>query len=162
MSSSSVQFKGLDSVMQAFENRGLQHWSIWQGKQFLFPHVGESMETAAAALQDTLELLAESSNAIYTLKVYEEVPGGKIKSNTPDDGSFNFKLNDDRQGLTQAQYSAVRNNNAVMERLEAIEQRLSGTEDDDDPDKEAIPGMGQLGNILHEPGYSAAGNGVYY
>lgn len=102
--SSSIQFRGMDQVMAAFINRDAECWSMWAGKQFLFKGFGED------TLQTILTALCENSgsNAIYTIRVYEDITDPKkIKSNTPDDGSFNFRLNEENMvngsGLTVGQ-----------------------------------------------------------
>ncbi len=146
---SSVQFKGIDGVVNAYENRNVAAWSLWQGKQFMFKYEGGSIEEGGTQLQSTLELLAESTNAVYTLKVYEDLPGGKIKSNTADDGSFNFKINGDEQALTQNQYTSIKNNNAIADRLAAIEQRL--IEQDEEGEEEPENKLGMIGDIISHP-----------
>lgn len=149
MASSSIQFKGIEGVVTAYENRNVPAWSLWQGKQFMFKYEGPDLEQGAEQLEKTLEMLSESSNAIYTLKVYEDVPGGKIKSNTPDDGSFNFKINADTQLVTQNQYASLKHNNAIAERLAAIEERLNEREEENDEPEENRLGM--IGTILEHP-----------
>lgn len=146
---SSIQFKGIDGVINAYENRKVAAWSLWQGKQFMFKYEGNDLEQGAEQLQATLDLLAESTNAIYTLKVYEDLPGHKIKSNTPDDGSFNFKINGDEQAITQNQYGVIRNNNAIADRLTAIEQKLNEQEEYVDVPEENK--LGVIGDIISHP-----------
>lgn len=154
MSSSSVQFKGVNAVVDAYTNREVAPWSLWQGKQFLFKYEGDSITEGATQLEATLEMLANSSNAIYTLKVYEELgKGGKIKANTPDDGSFNFKLNLDSQEVTQSQYGALRNMERLEQRLAGIEAALSNDDyEEPEPPKNRL---GLIGEILNDPGLSA-------
>lgn len=146
----SVQFKGLESVLAAYENRNVPAWSLWQGKQFMFKYEGTDIAEGAQILSDTLEMLARSSNAIYTLKIYEELTGGKIKSNTADDGSFNFKLDIDTQEISVQQYGSIRQRNEVLERLEAIENRITEREQQD---QEAPPAnsLGMIGELLQLP-----------
>lgn len=87
----SVQFSGVINVLDAFDNRGLDYWSIFQGKQFLFKGVGQSdLETVLNALK------AGGSTSVYTLKVYEGINDlSDIKNKTEDSGSFNFRLSMD-------------------------------------------------------------------
>lgn len=147
MASSSVQFKGIEGVCDAYENRNVIAWSLWQGKQFMFKYEGSDIGEGAQNLRDTLQLLSESSNAIYTLKVYED--GGKIKSNTPDDGSFNFKLNSEGQEITNSQYTSYKNSNEIAERLARIEAKLLQEEqyEEDEPESR----LGLIGEIISHP-----------
>lgn len=88
-----VQFKSAEKVMEAFTNRGVEAWSIWVGKQYMFKGIG------AEELQSHLDLLSEGNNVVYTLQVYEGITNAsQIKSNTAHDGSFNFRLNAEGQG----------------------------------------------------------------
>jgi len=89
--SSAVQFRGRDQVLGAFENRDVDAWSMWAGSQFLFKGIGiEKLEK----IFDLMEGEQGASNAVYTIKVYEDIADEKkIKSNTQHDGSFNFRLN---------------------------------------------------------------------
>jgi hypothetical protein len=147
--SSSIQFFGIESVIAAYEARNVAAFAIWQGKQFQFPCVPDSVEDGSVELQAILERLAKSTNAIYTLKVYEDVPtGGKIKSNTPDDGSFNFRLNADEQLITQSQYASYRKTEEIHTRLAAIEQKLNVEEDDEDEPENKL---GLIGEIIGHP-----------
>lgn len=150
--SASVHFKGIDNILNAYEQRNVAAWSLWQGSQFLFKYEGTNISEGAQALNDILDRLAQSSNAIYTLKVYEELPGGKIKDKTPHDGSFNFRLNVDSQEITNSQYGAIRNQNAILEKLERLEQRMNEKEEEggDEPENK----LGLIGEILNDPGVS--------
>lgn len=154
MAFQSVQFKSIDDVLTAFQSRNVAAWSIWQGKQFMFKHEGADMAESATQLEAHLELLQSSTNAIYTLKIYEDLPaGGKIKSNTADDGSFNFRLNLESQEITREQYSRHNNNQAVLEHLTEIKSRLAALEasDNDEDEDEDGAGLGQVGKLLNHP-----------
>lgn len=143
--SKSVQFKGVESVLDAFESRKVPAWGLFQDRTFLFKYEGENMEEATDFLSGILEKLSRSSNAIYTLKVYEDLNGQKIKEKTESDGSFNFRLNDENQEITNSQYARMGSLNGIAERLEAIESRLTDKEGEEKPHK-----LGLLGEILQD------------
>jgi hypothetical protein len=86
--SSSIHFRSMAEALTAFEARGVDVWSLWQGRQFLTKGSGRE------DLQSFLNMIMNSgSSAVYTVKIYEEIDEPKkIKSTTPDDGSFNFRL----------------------------------------------------------------------
>src|SRR5574343_316699 len=96
----SIQFNNLESVLNAYTNRGVDAWAIFQGSQFMFKGIGLS------DLEQILNSLSNGgTNAVYKLKVFEEITDEKnIKNNTPDDGSFNFRLNSDQMAITQSAY----------------------------------------------------------
>lgn len=152
--SSSIQFKGLEAVLDAFQSRGVPAWSLWQGKQFMFKCEESDMVQSLSELNTILTALAQSSNAIYTLKVYEDLgKGGKIKDSTPSDGSFNFKLNSPEQEVTIAQYSTLRNQNNIDARLGAIEKLLIEREEEEEEEPQSK--LGVIGEILNDPGVSS-------
>jgi hypothetical protein len=142
----SVQFRGSETVLTAFLNRDCSAWSLWVGGQFLFKYAGENVEEARQALQDTLIMIEQSeSTAIYTLKVYEELPKGvKIKEKTECDGSFNFRLQDDLPSVNRVNYQ-----NSMSSQLAALNKKLDDYMADDAEEDEST--MGQIGKFLEHP-----------
>lgn len=147
----SIQFKSIDTVLEAYERRKVPAWSLWQGSQFMFKYEGDDLEQGASELQTILEALRESTNAIYTLKVYEDVPGGRIKDKTPHDGSFNFKLNADSQEISQQQYGSLRKYDKLEQEMQEIKQLLLAREEEEEPQNR----LGIIGEILNDPGTSS-------
>lgn len=145
----SIQFRGSDQVEEAFKNSGAASFSIWQDKQFLFKGCGD------AELSAFLELLEQSAtNAIYTVKIYEDITNKKeIKSNTPDDGSFNFRLDGDGMEITKEQYTRVGNYNELASRINGIDEKFNLILDKFEEEKESKPGggLGLIGDILSSP-----------
>jgi len=147
----SIQFHDKESVIEAFQNRNVSAFSIWCGKQFLTKGIGED---AFTQFVDILE--KGDSSALYTVKVYEDITDEKmIKSKTEDDGSFNFRLNED----IRDQYRLLRNGeggyssraqeskeNAILTRLGAIEAKLTETDTGGEDD-----GLGIVGKLLNHP-----------
>src|SRR5690242_19337422 len=142
-SSSSVQFKNRNSVLDAYSDRDVKAWSIWQGKQFMFK--GWGLEE----LEPVIDLLGDGgTNAIYTLRVYEDLEDKKqIKSNSVDDGSFNFRLNDERQEITNGQYWKNDNRENILDKLNRIEARL----DEEETEVKTNKSLGKIGDILEHP-----------
>lgn len=121
-----IQFKGIDRVIQAYVDRGIPSFSIWCGSQFIISFVNDDIEEGRAKLDSFLnQLLEGSTNAVYTLKVYEEVPGGKIKDKTPSDGSFNFQLNGPSMLAHDAVQQRISGFSEFSSRLAAIEKALT-------------------------------------
>jgi len=136
-----VQFIGIDAVVKAFEYKKTAAWSIFQGRNLLHKHEGKDIDESADTLQEFLQMISTGTTAIYTLKVYESVE--KITEKTGCDGSFNFRLvNEDTRQRTNEYFDNGRSK--LLERLEAIEQKLN---DDEEPE-EPPSALGQLGNIL--------------
>lgn len=150
---SSIQFKGIDVVLEAYESRNVAAWSLWQGRQFLFKYEGDNVTEGANELHSILDKLKHSTNAIYTLKVYEDLgKGGKIKNNTPDDGSFNFKLNFDEQEISSQQYGSLRRQDKLEQDIAELKQMIlerDNEEEEDEPHR-----LGVIGEILNDPGIS--------
>lgn len=141
----SIQFNNREAVLLAFQNRAVEAWAIWQGKQFMFKGIGES------ELNEILEVLSNGgTNAVYTLKVFEGVEDASaIKSNTPDDGSFNFRLNSPEMALTQSSYTSALSNIAIAEKLAKLEKRFE--EEEEENIEIPVNSLGKIGEILDHP-----------
>lgn len=141
---SSVQFRGPSAVINAYTNNNSPFFSIWQGKQFMFK--GEGGDD----LKNILEALkASGTNATYTLRVYESIEElSKIKSNTPDDGSFNFVVNEYEAGTAKEQNFLFLKIKELEEKIEEMKLR------DDDDEQEEKGGLGKIGEILSHPAFA--------
>lgn len=145
--SSSIQFRDIDSVTDAFNNRSVEAWSISQGKQFMFKGIGsDSFVTILKTLNDG------DTTALYTVRVYEDITNEKeIKSNTPDDGSFNFKLNEDLRENYRSlrgvnEYYGRSKESTIMQKLQEIETRL-----DEEERPAPVNELGIIGKLLENP-----------
>lgn len=143
MNNVSVQFLGTVAVLKAFENRGAPAFSIWQGKQFMFKGIGiDEFKSILDMLQ------ASNTNATYTVRVYDDLEDVKqIKSTSPDDGSFNFKVFDyDARLQPPGGNLRESQDNAIMKKLEELERRL---DERDEPEPENA--LGKIGEVLAHP-----------
>lgn len=143
----SVQFIDKKGVLSAYTSRQVDIWSLWQGKQFMFK--GEGLMD----LETVLDALSENStNAIYTLKIYEDLKDlNSLKSNTPDDGSFNFRLNSESQILPVHKESSYF---LLTNKIEALEKKIEELESDAVSDEEK-PGLGIIGQVIGNPAVAA-------
>lgn len=131
----SLQFIGIDQIVKAFNYRQAELWAIFDGRRLI--HKGEG----ADALREFLDMIAGSqTTATYILKIYDDLDDAKaIKSNTPDDGSFNFKLHQyqgsGEGGIVRRHYGDPVQAE-ILARLDGIEGKISGVgepgEDDED------------------------------
>src|SRR5574337_188524 len=142
-----LQFSNKESVINAYDNRNVEAWAIHQGKQFMFKGIGRD------ELITILDSISKGgTNAIYTLKVFEDIDDLKaIKNNTPDDGSFNFRLNADEMIVTQSAYTSALSNMAIAKKLEEIEERLNRDELEEVEETEKPESLGVIGKILDHP-----------
>jgi hypothetical protein len=132
---SSVQFRGVKTVIKAFENFDADTWAIFQAKNLLFKGSGSDL------LEEILKQMEPfGSDAIYQLKVYEEIDDPKrIKERTEADGSFSFKLGDGDGSLGGSSSMYVR---SLEERIKKMEKER----DDEDEEDKTIGG--RIGNAL--------------
>lgn len=159
--SKSVHFRGEEQVIEAYKNRGVPAFALWQDKQFLFKYEGCKIDEGVEFLSTWIDMLvANQSSAIYTVCVYEDLkPGQKIKDKTPYDGSFNFRLFDNASGYLPPQqfqqYQQQGGNVKVLldkmnaqqseiERLKMIIEGAAGDDSDEDS-------LGMVGKILEHP-----------
>ncbi len=148
--SSSIQFRGMNEVLDAYEARAVDAWSLWQGKQFMTKGIeGESLKTFIAAL------CKAGSTAIYTLKVFEDVTDIKqIKSSTDHDGSFNFRLFErDEESVGGGSY---RSPGSLSYRFEQLEERMNKffekvEEEDPEEEEEKNDVLGTITGLLQDP-----------
>lgn len=109
---------------------------------------GEDIEEGATQLEEALDLIQDSV-AIFTLKVFEDLQG-KIRSNTPDAGAFNFRLSiPDETGGDGHGWK-----NELFSRLNGIEKRLDEREEEEEEDAEDFlnsPVVGKIAGILGNP-----------
>jgi len=146
-----IQFFGIDRVIEIYNNRDIKAWSISQGKDFMFRGIGEDL------LRETLEALKNGfTNPIYTLKVYDGITeDNQIKSNVAHDGCFNFKVDlpIEMQGMQgmgsygNTGYPLLKENQDLRKRLEALEQKQ--TAEAVDPPEETLGSV--LIDLLKNP-----------
>lgn len=121
----SVHFWGAENVVKMYKAREVCPWSLWQGNQFLFKYEGDDIEEGAAALRKIFAAMCESTNALYTLKIYEELPkGNRISRTTPDHGSFNFRLQLEAQGLNHQEAQSVASREAMQAEIKMLREEL--------------------------------------
>lgn len=145
----SVQFRGIDKVIQAYDNMQVAPWALYQGTQLLAKSEQSDMEGGKALLSELLNSLDNPDNvATYTLCVFDDLkPGEKIKSGTKWDGSFNFKLADTMQDYKAQRMSGIADNS---QRLTAIEEKLERLLNPAPDDDQKPSGVGGLPDFLME------------
>lgn len=103
MAAQSVQFVGISEVLKAFDNQEVTAWAVFQGRNLNFSYAGDDPQQSRDELNEWLRLLnsrgdADPNNyvtqAVYTLKFYDDFRGSRITGQTPETSAFNFKLGD--------------------------------------------------------------------
>lgn len=144
----SVQFRGIDNAVKAYENMKIPRWGLFQGSQFLMKYEGKDMNEGAELLDEylkALDLRSADSNT-YTLCIYDT--DTKINSATKYDASFNFRLVDNIDSYNQNRISGgAELRIASLE--DKINQLLAEPEGDEVTVKDQI--FGALGKILEVP-----------
>lgn len=144
----SVQFRGIDNAVKAYENMKIPRWGLFQGSQFLMKYEGKDMNQGAELLDEylnALDLRSADSNT-YTLCIYDA--DGKINNATKYDASFNFRLVDNIDNYNQNKIAGgVEMRIAGLE--DKINQLLADPADEEPTVKDQI--FGALGKILEVP-----------
>lgn len=158
-SSSSCQFVGIDAIIRAYARRGVPAWSIWHNKQFMFKYEGTDISEGEAILTEHLEAL-RNSVATYTLCVYEDIPGGKIKSKTENDGSFNFQLKPKDAGDNYEGNQLLRE---IRQAQIEQENRLAALEEGEEGEEVTGIGkaIGMIKEVLTIPGLNEIIAGIF-
>jgi hypothetical protein len=147
----SIQFFGKDQVIQAFQNRNVDVFSIFQHKQMLTKGKGDAEFSAFIEL-----LCSGTSNAIYTVYVYEDLEDHKaVKSNTPNDGGFNFRLNDESQLITGQQYNRMGVQNQLLQEIQLLRKEVKDLQEEEEAEEAEKPhNLGMIGDIMSHPAVS--------
>lgn len=160
-----VHFRGRGVAVQAFENRKAKAWAVFTGKQFLASFVAPDTDSAVSALDQYLDLMDDPKNiAVYTIKVYDDVPAdGKIKSNTPDDGSYNFRFNEPSGAAGVTGVSGASGNWEMLQILKKMDARIEQLEKGDPDEADEAPEkniVGQIKDFLEIPGMQTLISGI--
>jgi hypothetical protein len=151
----SVQFRGIDNVVGAYENMAIPKWGLFQSNQFLGKYDGDSVDEGAKLLEQMLQAfdLRSADTVTYTLCVYDGLAAGeKIKSTTKYDGSFNFRLVDTIDGHNQQrQIGATSLENRIAGLEQQLQQALADKEVIEDAEPELSPVMQMLMKIVEHP-----------
>jgi hypothetical protein len=160
MRSSAVAFRGINQVISAYCNNDMASWSIWNGKEMMFRHPTDNMESGRNALRTILKELYEGgSEAQFSLRVYEGLSDtDKIKSNTPWDASFSFVLYGDEEYSPYQQgrkgYAREVDEQIVVLQKEIDELKLALAEAEAEEKPEGINGI--ISGIMEMPGIKQA------
>jgi hypothetical protein len=149
----SVQFRGIDKVIEAYENMSVSKWGLFQSSQFLAKYDGDSLDEGAQLLEKVLEGfdLRSADTITYTLCIYDDLPAGeKIKNTTKYGGSFNFRLVDTIDGYNNQKQIAGTN---LENRIAGLEQKLLQSQVDPlhEVEPELSPVMQMLMRIVEHP-----------
>lgn len=143
----SAQCGGKENVLLMFNNRGIDAWSIWSGKQFLFTGMGED------ELAEILSMIEKGSNVCYTLKVYKGITNAdEINEKTPASGSFNFYVKDRNEVISENRNATASAIGAIEKVInEKIAKKIAAMLDKDDQDQPYENKLGLIGEILEHP-----------
>jgi hypothetical protein len=150
---SSVQFTGIDNIIEAFEANDIPYFAVFAGKSLIFKNPTRGEEAiedtfqAANELRSFLFKLNKGSNAVYTLKLYENIPAGGITDKTPANFSINFRLNLEGMYMTAdkaVQYEQKQNQQSeILAELKALRMKVETMEGTDE-EEETNPIIGAL------------------
>lgn len=150
----SVQFFGIESIMQAAENLNCPAWGIFIDRGLFSKYEGDDIAASQELLRRNLEALQEGgTTAIYLLKFFESEKGQAVKINDRtvcNCGSFRFKLiepeeREARMIGNSSQYGIIKQMN---DEIAALKQQLSEKEEEQEAEDNSIGGlvMGLLKN----------------
>lgn len=131
MAGVSVQFVGLNEVLRAYDNKDCVNWAVWQGKNLNFSYPGSDAQESRAELEEWLKMLSRRSSedqyptqAVYTLKFYEDWKGNKITAQTAEHSAFNFRLTDPADRLP-ARAGSIAGVDVLVEELRTIKTDIA-------------------------------------
>lgn len=135
-----VHFWGVENVLKAYDQRGVETWAVVQSKQML--NKGDNREDLATYLKT----LWQDSTAVFTLNFYE-CDVDTVKPTTPNDGSFNFKLS-----LQNHNSGVGGNESLILSELNAMKLKFEQWENEDLEPEETEPDQWErIGALLEKP-----------
>ena len=145
------QFRGVDAVIEAYENANIPAFAVCYAKDINLRYTGDSIEEGAELLRAYLEKVKDiGSQAIYQLRLYEDLNGKSMRSNTASDMAFKFVLNErDQNYLPVAAGDKVSNSDLIkilgeLADLKAenavLKIKLDQLEDDEDSETDQEQG----------------------
>ena len=135
-----VHFWGVESVLNAYDQRGVETWAVVQSKQML--NKGDSRED----LEKYLKSLWQDSTAIFVLNFYE-CDVDTVKPTTPNDGSFNFKLS-----LQNHNAGVGGSESLILSELNALKLKFAEWENEDlEPDEPDPDLWERINGLLEKP-----------
>jgi len=143
-SMATVQFFGIEQVMEAAENLNCPAWGIFISRALFTKYEGSDMSESLQLLSKNLEALGRSgTTGIYTIKFFEADPGKAIKINERtvcDGGSFNFKLIEPEEReikliANSSQYGIIAE---MKKKIDDLEKKLEQAEEYEEPEAQSI------------------------
>lgn len=142
----SVQFREAEDIINTYQDNNSPAFAIFHNDTLIHKYTGDDLNEGCELLAKWLVKL-ENSAAIYTLRIYDKVPGdGSIRSQTPYDGSFNFRFREyDAMGGTS------KTDSKVLEILTRMDQRIAELEQEKEEKENSGPALGWVGDLLAHP-----------
>jgi hypothetical protein len=155
MRSSTVAFRGIPQVIEAYRANDMAPWAIVSSKTVMFAFETDDIEQGCAMLKETLRRLYDGgSQAQFELRTYELGRDERIKSSTPHLRGFPFVLYDDEnespyhKGRQSYQREADEKIGKLEKELEELKLLVAG-QDEEEEKPEGINGF--LSGIFTDP-----------
>jgi hypothetical protein len=138
-----IQARGKTAIMRLYDNAHVIAWSVCYGKNVNMKYAGQDENDARNTLDAFLDQLeASESAAVYTLRLYEQLPKGAIiKYSTEPDYAFNFLIVEDEP----PRYGRNRDLIDRITKLEAennlLKNRIEAGGDDGDEEDRSLGGI---------------------
>jgi len=162
MALNKADFVGIENILNWYDTNAEQpYYSVWQGKLLKFGYNEDDKDKGSVLLQDNLQAYQQGGhNEVLILKLHpKKEKGGFITDKTPISASANFRVNELQPyvGLTPFFPQNNSSNDAILQKLNGIESRLTAIEEEpmDEEENEQQPqkisGLDILNNLLQQP-----------
>ncbi len=137
----SIQFKRPQDIVDCYVEEGIPVFAIKYNDQINFRYIGDSPEEGKEKLEKALHYLkSNESAAIYTLCVYEDLPGGVLDKGTKPSLECNFRFADNTVGFVNNEQGGYSN---LLGEIKAMRTELNELKEGGTPNK-----LGMVGEIL--------------
>lgn len=140
MHNSSVQFRGIESIIEAYDNCKIPAWAFLQGKGIIASYAGDDMDEGRAELDTWMHMLKKSrSTAVYALQLYRK-PGEDIDNKTCWNNRFQCTLYDE---------DTIDGYRGSYNRVKELEAQLAAKEEEEEDREDTF--MDKVGAIIQKP-----------
>ena len=156
MSSQTVQFRNVEDIIAAYQERDIAPFGIFGRDQLFIDYEDSDIDTGAEKLSYWLNILLKNKSAgIYTVRVYKKISKEGITNKTPYNGSFNFQLTDQITGYGTTSHleplgvSELRSEVAALKVM--MERLLESEEEMEEEVQQGSDVMGKIGAFMKQP-----------